>query len=132
MKEADAYKRIINGAFRARWALYRIADGSWGRKPFDVGGVDAGGRAVAIEVKYQRGKRWGGFPPIGLLEPHQLVWLEAVARNGGRAYLALANDAGCAFVPVSEGWRGRLIEEVTEFTVSWEEGFSASWPEEKK
>ncbi len=129
--ENDAYGPLIRGAFKQRWVLYRIADGSWGKKPFDIGGCDHNGRAVAIEVKAVRGDSWPSRPPpVHLARSHQLAWLEAIATVGGRAYFALADADGCVMVPVGPNWREGIVSATFEFGLTWDdESGSTGWPD---
>lgn len=84
MKEAAHYQRLIQGAMRQGWFLYRIADGSPGRKPFDIGGTSPCGLAVGLEVKVvDHLPREGAALPWQIFAIHQRAWLETFAKTGG-------------------------------------------------
>ncbi len=82
MSEADFYKPLITGANIEGFCLYRIADGGWDKKPFDIGGWGCAGEAVAIEVKLIQAAQDPEKPlPWRLFEPQQIQWLDALARK---------------------------------------------------
>lgn len=84
--ERDLYSPIIKKALSEGIPLYRIQDGSAGKKPFDIAGYwDC--RPVAIEVKVVRSKT---LPlPLsksrGKYATHQLQWMNICANNNGIA-----------------------------------------------
>lgn len=79
MLEKDLYKRLYQGANSEDWALYRIGDGTWGRKPFDLGGVGPNGEAVALEVKVVGSFQHLKPLPWQRFAPHQIEWLRTYA-----------------------------------------------------
>jgi hypothetical protein len=90
VRESDLYLPMVEGAKADAWRLYRIADGSPGRKPFDIGGFAPGGVGVGLEAKIVRsypavssGIPWAAFAP------HQRSWLEDAAAIGGLPLVAL-------------------------------------------
>jgi hypothetical protein len=90
VREADLYLPMVEGAKADAWRLYRIADGSPGRKPFDIGGFAPGGVGVGLEAKIVRvwpaascGVPWAAFAS------HQRSWLEEAAAIGGLPLVAL-------------------------------------------
>lgn len=90
MLEASLYAPLIAGALQENWPLYRIADGSPGKKPFDIGGCDPLGRAVGLEVKVIQCRLISGATiPWQQFELHQRAWLRAftVARADALAAL---------------------------------------------
>jgi hypothetical protein len=94
MNERDLYRAMILGAQLERWALYRIADGSPGKKPFDIGGCCPQGYGVGLEVKISKA-RAPAFPRVANLLPwsqfevHQIMWLKLFAESGAMALAAI-------------------------------------------
>ena len=99
MNEADVRRRYQT-RFRKeqRGNLWRIPDAppvpgpegrlrSTGQRPFDLVGVCNGGRAVAVEVKFQRGGRT--FNAGKKVASHQLSALRDWANRGGLALLVI-------------------------------------------
>ena len=76
MKEHHLYPGILIGTDRAGWKCFRINDGSFGKKPFDIAGVDSVGRGVAIEVKVSRNKDHDKLIMNSRVTPHQEAWLK--------------------------------------------------------
>ena len=89
-REFDLYAPLINGARRDRWFLFRIADGSFGRKPFDLAGSASNGLAVGLEVKVvnKLPEQWQPFP-WNLFSTHQIEWLKLYADQNSYALMAL-------------------------------------------
>lgn len=85
MREADHYVPLVQGANAEGWRLYRIEDGSRGLKPFDVGGADARGLAVGLELKAVNQRRRDGVFPWTLFAEHQRNWLMAFQRLNAQA-----------------------------------------------
>lgn len=90
--ENDLYYPIINGAKAVGFELYRIADGTTGLKPFDIGGIAPDGRAVAMEAKYCRNRITSKLHRIGeaiipwsVFQPQQIAWLKCFVKRGGLA-----------------------------------------------
>ena len=79
--ERPLYAPLIDGADGEDWLLYRIADGSSGYKPFDMGGLAPGGRAVCVEVKVSEEKgEVADLPlPWKLFSMRQRGWLNEFA-----------------------------------------------------
>lgn len=115
--ENDLYNPIITGARSAGFHLYRLYDGTLGKKPFDIGGIAPDGRAVGLEVKYYRHKmntklhdNGEAVIPWSSFEVQQIAYLKAFARNGGlpivyiyyaldkvhAAFVLDEQDIGCA------------------------------------
>jgi hypothetical protein len=95
MKEADLYGPLVDGADHDNWLLYRIADGSVGFKPFDLGGADAYGIAVGLEVKRTREDRVAAEDqplPWQLFETRQRAWLNEFAHHRALALIVLYHD----------------------------------------
>lgn len=90
--EDELYPPLIDGARIDGWALFRLADGSWGKKPFDIAGIASDGRAVGLEVKVVE-----KFPvapekfPWAVFSEHQKNWLAEYDRLGGLGLIALYN-----------------------------------------
>lgn len=94
--ENKLYLPLTDGGDHENWLLYRIADGSNGKKPFDIGGCDPYGVAVGLEVKVtgERATDVGGHPlPWGLFEIHQRWWLREYARQRALALVGLYYDS---------------------------------------
>jgi Holliday junction resolvase len=91
MTETDLYSPIVAGMNSEGFAVFKIADGSVGKKPFDVAGVCPDGISVAIEIKIEKQADMGTLTvvPVGLLSGHQSSWLLAYARRGAHAALAV-------------------------------------------
>lgn len=88
--ENELYNPIINGAKYSGMHLYRLYDGTIGRKPFDIGGITEDGRAVGIEAKfYRRNTKLHGngeaVIPWSSFEVQQRAYLKVFAANGGMA-----------------------------------------------
>lgn len=83
MLERELYSRLVDGADAEDWLMYRIADGSSGKKPFDIGGRDHQGNAIALEVKVssEAVEKVSDRPlPWRQFEMHQRAWLGEFAR----------------------------------------------------
>jgi hypothetical protein len=89
MLEKDLYKGIIDGARSEGWLLFRIADGTLGKKPFDITGCAKDGKAVAVEVKVDRRTNTNIDNFQGLLEVHQVNWLKAYSMNDAYALVLI-------------------------------------------
>lgn len=74
---------------RCGWLVFKIVDGSMGKKPFDIAGCDALGFAAGIEVKVYRKKTPISSIPEDQFEVHQLYWLKKYAQKGASS-LAIA------------------------------------------
>jgi hypothetical protein len=95
LKEHDLYSPLIDGGDMEDWLLYRIADGSAGFKPFDIGGADRHGIAVGLEVKRtkEHPESSGQDPlPWKLFETRQRAWLNEFAHHRCLALVALHYD----------------------------------------
>jgi hypothetical protein len=98
--ERDYYAGLVKGAIAEGWALFRIGDGAWGKKPCDIAGCDPYGFAVALEVKRIKSPHPLNRPlPWHLFTGHQLAWLESYARRPAAiALVALVTDQGVVTV----------------------------------
>lgn len=120
IKETTLYNSIIKGAELEGWLLFKIVDGSVGKKPFDICGLSHDGRAVAIEVKVCRNLKLPDYLPEHLFKKHQLAWLREYAKRGAIS-LALIYHCGTMTVydfalqkymgslewrPESKSWHG--------------------------
>ena len=137
MKEADLYLPIVAGALSERWGLYRIQDGTPGRKPFDIGGTSPLGRAVGLEVKIIRAPiDWNAPIPWNLFAKHQRAWLAAYCRSNALALVGLYDSVGRTLYIFRLKWRNDDIKplrelcyvalekrtvEKTEFYAGWQE-----------
>lgn len=88
--ENDLYDPIINGAKYSGMQLYRLYDGTVGRKPFDIGGITENGIAVGIEAKFYRRStklhgNGGAVIPWSSFEVQQKAYLKLFAEKGGMA-----------------------------------------------
>lgn len=80
MKEASLYLPLTEGANTEGWMLRKEADGSPGRKPFDIWGMTPLGHFVACEVKVaDRTLRPDDPIPWAKFEVQQKPWLKRVA-----------------------------------------------------
>lgn len=95
--ERSMYGPIINGLAADGWLAWRIADGSYGKKPFDICGVSPTGLAVGIEAKVC-GARSACFPERQF-EPHQISWLKAYDEKGAYGF-AVVQFSSLGFVSV--------------------------------
>ena len=80
---------MVRGGLADGWALYRISDGSSGKKPFDIGGCSPQGHAVAIEAKVIRTGMTPSTIPWCQFESHQVSWLKLYSSINGMALAAL-------------------------------------------
>jgi hypothetical protein len=91
VREHELYTGIVAGGNAEGFELYRIEDGSAGKKPFDIGGFTRHGRAITIEVKVV-----DSLPtvvmPVRQFASHQLTWLQNCAKYGGIAVAILATS----------------------------------------
>ena len=95
MREADLYAPIIKGANSEGMFLFRIADGTFGKKPYDIAGFTSSGVAVGIEVKLVR--RFPDYDqkiPKSIFSPHQIVWLNNLSARLGLAVVVLGHHSG--------------------------------------
>jgi hypothetical protein len=88
VRENDLYADIIGGMLREGCRVFRIADGSAGKKPFDVAGVAPGGAGVGVEVKAPSRAEAVGLD-WALFERHQVQWLRAYAHHGAVSLAAV-------------------------------------------
>lgn len=91
MQERDIYDMIIKSANAVGWHLFRIVDGSKGKKPCDVAGVSKSGLGVFLECKLweKRPVRADiNRPVLTAYAPHQLVWAHRYAEANALALLA--------------------------------------------
>jgi hypothetical protein len=98
MRESDHYGRLWRGANAEGWSLFRIADGSAGKKPADIAGCSPTGVAVLVEVKLLREGRpraspGAQFPHWPAYELHQMAWLRRYAEAGALAIAAEYDEA---------------------------------------
>jgi len=101
-KESDLYAPLIAGANREGWRLFRIEDGSWGRKVADIAGITSTGRGVLVEVKIGNGP----------LRANQEAWLKEYEAKGGLGLIArYQNGNMCLFRyghPIVSGYVMRM------------------------
>ena len=91
MQERDIYDMIIKSANAVGWHLFRIADGSVGKKPGDIAGCSVNGIAVLIECKIfniRPSRADINRPILSVFAPHQLVWAHRYAEANALALLA--------------------------------------------
>lgn len=91
MTESDQYGPLWKGANSEGWSLFRIADGSVGKKPTDLAGCAPDGRAVLIEVKLFKEPRssWAAWSPSWQrYEAHQMAWMRRYAEAHALAIAA--------------------------------------------
>ncbi len=79
--ERSLYRSLISGANSEGWALYRIGDGTWGKKPCDIGGADPEGNAVCLEVKVVEVQSQTKPLPWKRFTEHQIDWLDAFSQR---------------------------------------------------
>ena len=87
-KEQDLYAPIIAGTIAERWTIFRIEDGAYGKKPFDIAGIAPDGRGVGIEVKLVESVSSNHIPWSKCSE-HQINWLREYSKYGAYALLAV-------------------------------------------
>lgn len=94
MKENELYNPILKGGRVNQWSLFRLTDDCQGKKPFDISGLTACGRAVGMEVKLFRNlssvSNATRFPRY-LFAPHQLNWLAVYSGHGQAALTTLCD-----------------------------------------
>lgn len=88
MRESDLYADVVGGLLREKCCVYKIADGSAGKKPFDVGGVTPWGDGIGLEIKAPSRAEANGLDWT-LFEPHQVRWLRAYALSGAVSLAAV-------------------------------------------
>lgn len=82
MTESDHYGALWKGANAERWSLFRMADGSVGKKPADIAGCSPEGIGVLIEVKLIKNTRPSVGPSLphwDMYATHQKAWLRKYA-----------------------------------------------------
>lgn len=81
MTEADHYGPLWQGANSEGWHLFRIADGSVGKKPADIMGCSPNGFGVIVEVKsgIRRANWRADSPHWPDYAVHQKAWLRLYA-----------------------------------------------------
>jgi hypothetical protein len=134
MKEHESYQIIIKAATKHGYALYRIEDGSYGKKPFDIGGCSPDGKAMAVEVKLVLGTYDDDkILPFGMLAEHQRNWLEAFATRGGIAWFILTWSSGCAIYRVENDWMSKPARQYKKYVVTWsgKDRLVVTWKEVK-
>jgi len=77
--ERSLYAPLVKGAMQDGILLWRVSDGGYGKKPFDLCGIGPRGLALGIEVKASDRL----VPPERLLAEHQLIWLRCYEGFGG-------------------------------------------------
>lgn len=82
------YKGLIEGAATEGWTLFRLEDGSFGKKAFDIAGIAPTGQAVGLEVK-ALDECSLAFVPWSHFSTHQRMWLFEYASQGGIALAAV-------------------------------------------
>jgi len=90
MRESDQYAPLWKGANSEGWRLWRIADGSVGKKPCDITGVAPNGLGVCLEVKSfdRRAPQYADSPVWPLYASHQIRWLDLYAEAHALALAA--------------------------------------------
>ena len=103
-KEISLYRPLIEGALNEGWALWRVQDGSFGRKPADCAGISPSGVGVLLEVKvYDKVLFPGSRIPNQLLRFNQNAWLAEYARLKAYSLVAIYNDT------LNEMWVFRIL-----------------------
>lgn len=90
--ETSLYEDIIRGARLEGWLLFRITDGSPGRKPFDISGSAPNGLAVGVEVKVWRKKGLPTKVPWDQFESQQVHYLVQYAKRKSYAFALIYCD----------------------------------------
>lgn len=89
MKETELYAPVVAGMLSEGHAVFKIADGSVGKKPFDIAGTTLNGLAIGLELKIWKTKNATETEaesiPWQLFETHQIAWLKAYAAKGAIA-----------------------------------------------
>jgi hypothetical protein len=94
LTERSLYPELIKGALLDGWALFRIGDGSYGKKPFDIAGASKHPECLAVGIEV---KLIGEIPELGAFpwdhlfsdRTHQLNWLSTYASLGCVAGIAI-------------------------------------------
>jgi hypothetical protein len=119
-RESDGYLPLTMGGFNDGFCLYKIVDAAMtGKKPFDITGISPDGKAVAIECKYAR-TGVGVEKLKGMLEPHQMNWINTYAVMGGVSIVVLFTESGDSFAyrvnrkhewegPTKLEWMGKCL-----------------------
>ena len=89
-KERVLYKALLEGSAMEGWSLFRLADGSYGKKPADCAGIAPTGQGVLLEVKYTDKEH--STIPWNLFSTHQKIWAQEFANQGGIALAAIYSD----------------------------------------
>ena len=91
-RESEFYEPLRIGALADGWLVFRISDGSFGKKPADIVGCAIDGVGTLIEVKVV-----SKFPeadndfPWTLFSAHQVIWLNSYSKQGAYALTPLFN-----------------------------------------
>lgn len=85
-REQDLYNPIIAGMASEGWVMFRISDGSFGKKPADCAGITPTGVGVLLEVKLVDHIGYNPLP-WNRLSMHQRAWLKEYAKNDGIALI---------------------------------------------
>jgi hypothetical protein len=90
MRETDLYQPIISSMLEENFLVHKIVDGSAGKKPGDITGIDRiTGRGVLLEVKAPSKPMEATSVNWALFESHQIAWLRAYASSNGLALVAI-------------------------------------------
>ena len=90
MKESDVYSPIIAGMLNDRCLVFKIADGSAGKKPFDVVGIGRlTGKGIGLEIKATNLKPEAIGVDWSLFQSHQITWLRAYAESDATSLAAI-------------------------------------------
>jgi len=115
--ERSLYQGIVDGAAAEGILLIRIADGSLGKKPFDIFGLHFNGRMICIEVKVSR-KAITENLDYKCLETHQKSYLDICA-NRGAYCIVLVYDVFMGNIAAYDHVTGKEIARLTKKNQKW-------------
>lgn len=92
MTERQLQTMLVKGANFDHWQLFKITDGSVGKKPMDISGFGPMGLAVCCEVKLLNNSLNDRRQlPLSEFSPHQIAWLNRYAEAGAHAIIIIGD-----------------------------------------
>lgn len=113
MIERDLYPAVMLGLQKDGCLAFRIGDSPFGKKPFDIAAIAPGGKIVAVEVKIMESEVTEDRVRKAL-RPHQLEWLESVAKQGGSSFAIAYSKSKREMIAfhIGETWQRHVLESV--------------------
>lgn len=130
--EKTLYQQLIKGARTEALILFRIEDGSFGKKPFDICGVCQDGRAIAVEVKEVSSLDLNKPLPEHIFAEHQLKWLAVYQLSRALPLIVIHIKGGATYMFVYNGTKAKLQRPLREYTggvLTRREGMFTGWTE---